>query len=175
VVPSSSTKRVCTPVNGSPTEPGLRSPSTRVDSVISDSVEPYRSTGWCPVSRDSLSKTGTGSGALPDTSSRADDKARAAPSSSATRDHTVGTPKYIEPPASAYAAGDGFPVCTKRFPIRSDPSSPSTRPCTWYSGSPCTRVSSGVHCHASASMSMSAATARLLTTTPLGGPVVPEV
>ena len=38
--PSSSTSRVCTPVNGSPTEPGLRSPSARVDSVISDSVAP---------------------------------------------------------------------------------------------------------------------------------------
>src|SRR3954452_9798154 len=107
VVPSSSTKRVCTPVNGSPTEPGLRSPSTRVDRAISDSVEPYRSTGWRPVSRDSMSKTGTGSGALPDTSRRADDKDRAAPSSSATVNHTVGTQKYLAPPAAAYAAGEG--------------------------------------------------------------------
>ena len=45
----------------------------------------------------------------------------------------------------------------------------------WNSGSPCTRVSSGVHCHASASASMSAAMARRLIRTPFGGPVVPEV
>ena len=45
----------------------------------------------------------------------------------------------------------------------------------WNNGRPCTRVSSGVHCHASANASMSAATARLLSTTPFGGPVVPEV
>ena len=32
--------------------------------------------------------------------------------------------------------------------MRSDPSRPNTRPCTWNSGRPCTRVSSGVHCHA---------------------------
>ena len=47
---SSSTSRVITPVSGSPTQPGRRSPSARVLSVISDSVVPYRSTGRCPVS-----------------------------------------------------------------------------------------------------------------------------
>ncbi len=45
----------------------------------------------------------------------------------------------------------------------------------WNSGRPCTKVSSGVHCHASANASMSAAMARRLTRTPFGGPVVPEV
>jgi hypothetical protein len=39
--------------------------------VINDSVLPYRSTGRCPVSSASRSNTGTGSGALPDTSNRA--------------------------------------------------------------------------------------------------------
>lgn len=38
--PSSATSRVCTPSSGNPTQPGLRSPSTRVDRVISDSVLP---------------------------------------------------------------------------------------------------------------------------------------
>ena len=46
------------------------------------SLVPYRSTGGWPVSSASLSNTGTGSAALPDTSSRADDNARAASASS---------------------------------------------------------------------------------------------
>ena len=41
------------------------------DSVIMVSLIPYRSTGACPVSSASRSNTGTGSGALPETSSRA--------------------------------------------------------------------------------------------------------
>ena len=51
----------------------------------------------------SRSNTGTGSAALPETSSRAGRNARAAASSATTRDHTVGTPKYSVPPASARA------------------------------------------------------------------------
>ena len=39
----------------------------------------------------------TVSGALPETSSRAPDSARAAGSSAHTRPHTVGTPKYSDP------------------------------------------------------------------------------
>ena len=37
---ASAISRVCTPSSGSPTQPGRRSPSTRVDKVISDSVLP---------------------------------------------------------------------------------------------------------------------------------------
>ena len=91
--PSSPTWRVCTPWIGTPTQPGRRSPSARVLSVISVSVIPYRSTGARPVSSTSSSNTGTGSGALPDTRSRAERSARAAAGSAQTRDHTVGTPK----------------------------------------------------------------------------------
>ena len=62
-----------------PSPAGAR-PRRRVLTVISVSVLPYRSTGWWPVSSASLSNTGTGSAALPDTSSRADASARAASS-----------------------------------------------------------------------------------------------
>ena len=55
------------------------------------------------------------------------------------------------------------------LPTRSEPSRPNTRPWTWNSGSPCTRVSSAVHCQASASASRSAAMARRLITTPWAG------
>ncbi len=65
------------PANGVPTQPGRRSPSKRVLSVISVSVMPYRSTGTWPTVADICSKTATGSGALPDTSSRAEDRATA--------------------------------------------------------------------------------------------------
>ena len=47
---------------------------------------------------------GTGRPALPDTSSRAERSAAAASGSAATRDHTVGTPKYRLPPSAAAAA-----------------------------------------------------------------------
>ncbi len=70
--PSSPTSRVRTPATGRPTLPGRRSPSARVETVISDSVMPYRSIGAWPVSAASRSNTGTGSGALPETSSRAE-------------------------------------------------------------------------------------------------------
>ncbi|SKT56531.1 Uncharacterised protein [Mycobacteroides abscessus subsp. abscessus] len=86
--------------------------------------------GACLVSRHSSSNTGTGSGALPDTSRRAVDSARAQDSSPATRDHTVGTPKYRLPRAAAYASGVGLTVCTNRLPTRNEPSRPSTSPCT---------------------------------------------
>ncbi len=86
---------------GRPTQPGRRAPSARVDRVIRVSDIPYRSTGAWPVSARSRSKTGTGSGALPETSSRAWDRARAASSSAAMRLHTVGTPKYIDPRCAA--------------------------------------------------------------------------
>ena len=46
---SAATSRVVTPASGSPTQPGRRSPSARVLSVISDSLVPYRSTGRCPA------------------------------------------------------------------------------------------------------------------------------
>ena len=69
--------------------------------MINVSEAPYRSTGLWPVSSASLSNTGTGSAALPDTSSRADDNASAASRSPTTRDHTVGTPKYSDPWAAA--------------------------------------------------------------------------
>ena len=55
------------------------------------------------------SKIGIGSGALPDTSSRAERSARASFGESHTRLHTVGTPKYSDPPAAAYASGVGPP------------------------------------------------------------------
>ena len=76
-----------------PTCPARRSPDARVDNVISVSVIPYRSTGDWPVSSASCSNTDTGSGALPDTSSRAPLSSRAADGSAQIRDHTVGTPK----------------------------------------------------------------------------------
>ena len=61
--------------------------------MIIVSLIPYRSIGARPVSAVIRSNTGTGSGALPETSSRAPDNARAASAFSAIRDHTVGTPK----------------------------------------------------------------------------------
>ncbi len=79
------------------------------------------------------------------------------------------------PPAAAYAWGVGLPVWINRDPTRSAPRTPSTKPCTWNSGRPWTSVSSGVHCHASANPSRSAATARRDSTTPFGRPVVPDV
>ena len=173
--PSSTTSRVLTPASGSPPSPGRRSPSARVLSVISDSVLPYRSTGWCPVSCARRSNTGTGNGALPDTSSRADRSASAAAASATTRDQPS-APRSTAcrpPPRSPRACGRrcGRAGCRSA----ASPSRPSTSPCTWNSGSPCTSTSSGVHAHASASASMSAASARRLSSTPLGGPVVPEV
>ena len=68
-----------------------------------------------------------------------------------------------------------MPVWISRDPTRNAPMTPSTSPCTWNSGRPCTNVSVGDHCHASAKPSRSAATARRDSTTPLGRPVVPEV
>ena len=97
--PASSTSRVCTPSSGRPTQPGRRSPSASVLRVISDSVLPYRSTGAWPVSSTRPSNTGTGSAALPDTSSRRRRQRAAASGSATTRDHTVGTPKNSVPPA----------------------------------------------------------------------------
>ena len=47
------------------------------------------------------SNTATGSGALPDTTSRAPRNAVASAGSAQIRDHTVGTPKYIVPSAAA--------------------------------------------------------------------------
>ena len=76
-LPCSSRNRVCTPATGVPTQPGRRSPSARVESVIIVSLIPYRSIGARPVSAVIRSNTGTGSGALPETSSRAPDNARA--------------------------------------------------------------------------------------------------
>ena len=55
------------PAIGTPTYPGRRSPSCRVDNVISVSVMPYRSTGTWPVSSRSCANTGTGSAARPRT------------------------------------------------------------------------------------------------------------
>jgi hypothetical protein len=54
---------------------------------------PYRSTGRWPVSPASAANTAAGSGALPETSNRAPDSARADAGSAQTRPHTVGTPK----------------------------------------------------------------------------------
>ena len=86
---------------GTPTQPGRRSPSKRVDTVISVSVMPYRSTGAWPINDCICSNTATGSGALPETTSRAPRSAAARDGSAQTRDHTVGTPKYIVPSAAA--------------------------------------------------------------------------
>ena len=66
-------------------------------------------------------------------------------------------------------------MCTRRDPTRSAPNTPSTSPCTWNKGRPCTSVSSGDHCQAWAKASRSAATARRDSTTPFGRPVVPDV
>src|SRR5690606_16733140 len=100
-LPAWSRRRVETPSIGRPTQPGRRSPSWRVLIVMIVSLIPYRSIGAEPVRASMRSKTGTGRGALPETRSRADDSARADDSSATTRDHTVGTPKYSEPPAAA--------------------------------------------------------------------------
>lgn len=143
--------------------------------VISVSVMPYRSTGATPVSSRIRSITGTGRGALPETSSLAARSARALLGSSQTLDHTVGTPKYRLPPAAAYAVGVGRTVWMSRLPTRSGPNTPSTSPWTWKIGRPWTRVSCGVHAQASASASRSAAIAAAGTMTPLGAPVVPDV
>lgn len=92
-VPSSAANRVRTPGRAVPTWPGRRSPSARALTVIKVSVMPYRSTGRSPVSACSVSNTGTGRGALPETSSRAEASARAESGSWHTRPHTVGTPE----------------------------------------------------------------------------------
>ena len=96
--------RVSTPRSGIPTQPGRRSPSNRVDTVIMVSVMPYRSTISCPVSSRIVSNTGTGSGALPDTSSRAEESDCAAAGSAPMRVQTVGTPKNIDAPRAAASA-----------------------------------------------------------------------
>ena len=132
---------------------------------------PYRSTGAWPVSRRACRTPAPAAARCPTpaagpTTALARRRRRRRPAT------TPSAPRSTAIPAGGRhtPAGVGFPVCTKRFPIRSDPSRPSTRPCTWNSGSPCTRVSSGVHCHASASASMSAAIARRLSTHALGRP-----
>lgn len=174
--PGSATTRVATPSSAVPTVPGAASPPARPLTVISVSVIPYRSTTWCPVSRSRSWKTGVGSAALPDTSSRAPDSAAAAPGTAAIRDHTVGTPKYRLPPAAAaaaYASGVGRPVCTSRLPVRRAPSTPSTSPWTWNNGSPCTRTSCALHSHAPASASRSATIAPCSAPRPWAHPSCP--
>ena len=124
-------------------------------------------------------KSGAGSGAEPDTSSRAARRpgATAAPAS-ASRWYIVGTPNAIvAPPSSAEASarGSNRPRWCSAPPSRSGPSRPSTSPCTWNSGSACVSVSSAVHSQAAASASRFEAIARRDSRTPFGGPVVPEV
>ena len=123
-----------------------------------------------------------GSAALPDTSSRAEPTACAssvdASRSAASRWYIVGTPNSIVAgPASAFPAAseEKRPRWYAAPPRRSGPSTPRISPCTWNSGSPCATTSSPVQSHASASASRFEAIARRGSTTPFGGPVVPEV
>lgn len=92
--------------------------------------------------------------------------------------YIVGTPNTMVAPSFNSRATPSvlnLPRCRTEPPRRSGPRMPSTSPCTWNSGSPCTRTSSPVHCQASASASSVVAIARRGMTAPLGGPVVPEV
>lgn len=92
--------------------------------------------------------------------------------------YIVGTPNIMVAPSFNSRVTPSvlnLPRCRTEPPRRSGPRMPSTRPCTWNSGSPCTRTSSPVHCQASASASSVVAIARRGMTAPLGGPVVPEV
>ncbi|MCZ7684694.1 MAG: hypothetical protein M5U28_40340 [Sandaracinaceae bacterium] len=90
----------------------------------------------------------------------------------------VGTAKStVRPTCSAAASVSGVkrPSQASVPPALSAPKRPSTRPCTWKSGSACTTVSSAVHSQAAASASRSKATLRRVSSAPLGAPVVPEV
>ncbi len=92
--------------------------------------------------------------------------------------YMVGTPNSMVAPSVSSRVTPSVlnrPRCRTDPPRRSGPRMPSTSPCTWNSGSPCTSTSSAVHCQASASASRVAARARRGMTAPLGGPVVPEV
>ncbi len=163
------------------TVPGRRSPEARTLVFIRVSVIPYRSTTCWPVTAVMRPCTVAGSAADPDTSSRAARKPAAsdgsASTSVATREYIVGTPNITPPPLSASeaAATENRPRWWTVPPRRSGPSTPRPRPCTWNSGSACTTTSSAVHSHAAASASRLLASARCGSTTPLGGPVVPEV
>ena len=149
-------QRRCRPSPG-----GARRPRGPL-SVISVSVIPYRSTGRCPVSASQALEHRRRAAARCPTPAAGRRPARAAASGSADDpDHTVGTPKYRLPPAAGVRlrrrpAGVHQPA----DPMRSAPSTPRTSPCTWNSGSPCTRVSSAVQSQASASASRPAAIAR---------------
>ena len=127
-------------------------------------------------------KTGAGSGALPETRSRAARSPSAivgsCSASRAIRWYIVGTPKSIVAPprsAAAAAAGSKRPRWRSSPPRRSGPSTPIARPCTWNSGSPWVSTSSPVHAQASASASRLEATLRRGSTAPFGRPVVPDV
>ena len=126
--------------------------------------------------RRSCSNTGTGSGALPDTSSRALAQRRGRGRVGAHSAPHRGHAEVERAAGRRVRVGRRADRCAPAaHPTRSAPSTPSTRPCTWNSGRPCTSVSSGVHCHASASPSRPAAMARRDSTTPFGAPVVPDV
>ncbi|CAM5554220.1 hypothetical protein SGLAM104S_03188 [Streptomyces glaucescens] len=149
---------------------------------ISVSVMPYRSITRRPVAAAIRSWSCTGSAADPETSSRAPVSAFTSSgspgSASAIRWYIVGTPNSMVAPEFSSAATPSVvnrPRCRTLPPRRSGPRTPSTSPCTWNSGSPCTSTSSPVHRQASASASRVAATTRRGMTAPFGGPVVPEV
>ena len=109
--------------------------------------------------------SGAGSGAEPETSSRAARSPSAIDASSAaarpSRWYIVGTPNSMVAPsrsAPAAAAGSKRPRWRSSPPRRSGPNRPITRPWTWNSGSPCASTSSPVQAHAPASASRLEAT-----------------
>ena len=90
----------------------------------------------------------------------------------------VGTPNIIVagPASLAPAAAPlNLPMWCDAPPRRNGPSTPTTSPCTWKIGSACVTTSAAVHSQAVANESKLDAMARRGSTTPLGGPVVPEV
>ena len=95
--------RLSTPAIGTPTQPGRRSPSRagrHGDQRLGHAVALDRRAARSALA--SARTPATGSGALPETSSRAPRECAARRRARrTTRDHTVGTPKYIVPPAAA--------------------------------------------------------------------------
>ena len=180
--PRSSTRRTSTPGRVGPTDPGRAGAEMGSAQFMRVSVRPYRSRTGRPVAASRRRWSRGGRGADPDTRSRADERARAtagsASAASARSRYIVGTANAIVPPAASsaeIARDSNRPTWRTRPPTRSDPSTPSTRPCTWNRGRPWTSTSAAVHPHTEASESRFDAIALRGMIAPLGGPVVPDV
>ena len=166
--PSSSTSRVSTPASGRPTPPGRRSPSARPADGDQRLGHPVALDRRVPGQLVQPGEHRRRQRRVPETSSRAAASARAAEPVRRTPATTPSARRSTacrRPPRTPRASAGR---CAPAGSVRSAPSRPSTSPCTWNSGSPCTSVSSGVHAQASASASRSAAIAAPVTDTPLG-------